>query len=103
MWKPTKIALILGIAGALAGLPSLTAAQQAAAAQKDPDAAGVAEAIRFQKAEQAAADRQARIEAREQASNSADRMAPQPKRPAKATRTAPASRKTPPPQPRNSQ
>jgi hypothetical protein len=103
MWKPTKTALILGIAGALAGLPPLTAAQQAAA-QKDPDAAGVAEAIRFQKAEQAAADRQARIEeAREHASNSADRMASQPKRPAKATRVASASRKTPPPQPNNSQ
>jgi hypothetical protein len=103
MWKPTKIVLILAIAGALEGLPSLTAGQQAAA-QKDPDAAGVAEAIRFQKAEQAAADRQARIEeAREHGANSADRMAPQPKKPVKATRPASASRKTPPPQQQNPQ
>jgi hypothetical protein len=73
--------LILGLASALAGLPSLTAAQ------KDPDAAGVAEAIRFEKAKQAAADRQARTEAaHERASNSADRMAPE------------AKSKTPPPQ-----
>ena len=51
MLKPSKIALILGLAGALAGLRSL------AAQQKDPDASGVAEAIRFEKAKQAAADR----------------------------------------------
>ena len=47
---------MIGMAGALAALPSV------AAAQKDPDAAGVAEAIRFERAKQAAADRQARIE-----------------------------------------
>ena len=52
-----RFALILGMAGALAGLPCL------AQTQRDPDAAGVAEAIRFEKAKQAAADRQARIEA----------------------------------------
>jgi len=92
MLKPSKIALILGLAGALAGLRSL------AAQQKDPDAAGVAEAIRFEKAKQAAADRQARIEAaHERATTSADRMAPEPKK-TKATRTTPAARKTPPPQ-----
>lgn len=56
MFRTTKFALILGLAGAMAALPSLTAEQ------KDPDAAGVAEAIRFEKAKQAAADRQARIE-----------------------------------------
>ena len=92
MLKPSKVALILGLASGLAGLPSLTATQ------KDPDAAGVAEAIRFEKAKQAAADRQARIEAaRERASNSADRMAPEQKGKTKANRTA-AARKTPPPQ-----
>jgi len=92
MFKPSKIALILGLAGAMAGLPSLTAAQ------KDPDAAGVAEAIRFEKAKQAAADRQARIEAaHERAATSADRMAPEPKSKTPATRTA-SARKTPPPQ-----
>ena len=37
MIKLSKYALILGLAGALAGLPTLVAAQ------KDPDAAGVAE------------------------------------------------------------
>jgi hypothetical protein len=56
MLKPSKFVLILGLTGAIAGLPCL------AAAQKDPDAAGVGEAIRFEKAKQAAADRQARIE-----------------------------------------
>ena len=93
MLKPSKIALILGLAGALAGLPSLTAQP------KDPDRAGVAEAIRFEKAKQAAADRQARIEEpRGRASNSADRMAPQPKSKTKDERTAAAARKTSPPQ-----
>jgi sRNA-binding protein len=56
MFRTTKLALIIGLAGAMAALPSLTAEQ------KDPDAAGVAEAIRFEKAKQAAADRQARTE-----------------------------------------
>jgi hypothetical protein len=56
MFRTTKLALILGLAGAMAALPSPTAEQ------KDPDAAGVAEASRFEKAKQAAADRQARIE-----------------------------------------
>lgn len=56
MFKSSRFALILGLAGALAGLPCM------AAAEKDPDAAGVAEAIRYEKAKQAAADRQARIE-----------------------------------------
>jgi hypothetical protein len=93
MLKPSKFALILGLAGAMGVLPSL-------AAVKDPDAAGVAEAIRFEKAKQAAADRQARIEAaREHASNSADRMAPEPKSKTKTAGTTSATtRKTPPPQ-----
>jgi hypothetical protein len=94
MLKPSKVALILGLAGALAGLPSL------AAQQKDPDATGVAEAIRFEKAKQAAADRQARIEeAQERASKSADRTGPEAKTKMKASRTA-SARKTPPPQER---
>lgn len=40
MSKSSKFALILGLAGALAVLPSLSA--------KDPDAAAIAEAIRFE-------------------------------------------------------
>jgi len=48
-----RLALILGLAGAAALVPAATA-------QNDP---GVAEAIRFQKAEDAAAARQARLEA----------------------------------------
>ena len=72
MFKPSRLALILGLAGAMAGLPSLAVAQQ------DSDAAGVAEAIRFQKAEDAAAARQAHSgAARAAESNSADRMAPE--------------------------
>ena len=71
MFKSSRFALILGLAGAMAGLPSLTA-------QNDSDAAGVAAAMRFQKAEDAAAARQARIEAgRKGEANSADRMATQ--------------------------
>ncbi len=62
-----RLALILGLAAGFASLPAL------AAGQKDPDAAGVQEAIRFEKAKQAAADRQARIEARGQEANTADR------------------------------
>ncbi|HTT66262.1 MAG TPA: hypothetical protein VMG35_30635 [Bryobacteraceae bacterium] len=58
MPRRSRFALILGLAGAT----SLIAAQAQSAAQKDSEAAGVAAAIRFQKAEQAAADRQARIE-----------------------------------------
>ena len=77
MLRPSKFALILGLAGALV-LPSLAVAQQEAAARKDSDAAGVAVAIRFQKAEDAAAARQARIDAaRGGESNSAARTAPQ--------------------------
>ena len=56
MSKTSKFALILGLASATAGLPALWA-------QSNSDAAGVAAAIRFQKAEDAAAARQARIEA----------------------------------------
>src|ERR1700691_4822953 len=53
MSKPSRFALILGLAGAMTGLSSLTALQ------KDPDATGVAEAIRFEKAKKAAPARQA--------------------------------------------
>jgi len=89
-----KLAMTLSLAGALAMLPSL------ALAQKDSEAAGVAEAIRFEKAKQAAADRQARIEARNQ--GSADRMStestseskPKPKK----AKTSATARTTQPPQ-----
>jgi hypothetical protein len=75
MLRPGKLSLILGLAGALV-VPALVSAQ---AAQKDPDAAGVAAAIRFQKAEDAAAARQARLDAgRAGETNSADRMAAKP-------------------------
>ena len=92
MIKPNKFALILGLAGAMAGLPSLTAQQ------KDPDAAGVAEAIRFEKAKQAAADRQARIEeARTRGEKSADRAAAAPEGTPHTVKSA-AARKVPPAQ-----
>jgi hypothetical protein len=95
MLKPGKFALILGLTGALAGLPC------PAAAQKDPDAAGVAEAIRFERAKQAAGDRQARIEeAQARGEKSADRSAPESKAKARL-KTAAAAQKTP-PAPRNS-
>jgi hypothetical protein len=48
--------LIAGMAGAMAWTPSLIAQQ------RDPDQGSVQEAIRFEKAKQAAADRQQRIE-----------------------------------------
>jgi hypothetical protein len=93
MFKRSRFALILGLAGAMAGLPSL------AAQQKDPDAAGVAEAIRFEKAKQAAADRQARIEeARERGEKFADRSASESKPKAPPVNSASAARKTPPAQ-----
>jgi hypothetical protein len=90
MIKPSKVALILGLAGAMAALPPLIADQ------KDPDAAGVAEAIRFEKAKQAAADRQARIEATQgRGENTADRMMPEAKSRAHAVKST-AARKAPP-------
>jgi len=92
MIKLSKYALILGLAGAMAGLPTLVAAQ------KDPDAAGVAEAIRFEKAKQAAADRQARIEeARARGEKSADRSVPEPKAKTHVVKSA-AAQKAPPAQ-----
>ncbi|MGA3043120.1 MAG: hypothetical protein ABSF54_20270 [Bryobacteraceae bacterium] len=92
MLKPSKVALILGLASAL-GLPSLSAQQN-----EGKDEGGVAGAIRYEKAKQAAADRQARIEeGRERAANSADRIAPETRPKMKAARTA-AARKTPQPQ-----
>jgi len=75
MLRPGKFALILGMASVMAALPTLTLAQTS---QKESEAAGVAAAIRFQRAEDAAAAREARIDAaRGGESNSADRMAPQ--------------------------
>jgi len=94
MLKPSKVALILGLAGVLAGLPSLSAQQN-----EGRDEGGVAGAIRYEKAKQAAADRQARIEAApERGANSADRMALGAKSKTKGPRTASAARKTPAPQ-----
>jgi hypothetical protein len=94
MLKPSKAALILALAGALAGLPSLSAQQD-----QGRDEGGVAGAIRYEKEKQAAADRQARIEAAQEHGmrnrDSADRMAPEAKSRMKAARSA---RKTPPPQ-----
>ncbi|MGC9945930.1 MAG: hypothetical protein ABSF64_06120 [Bryobacteraceae bacterium] len=84
MLRHSKLALILGLAGALAGLPSLTAAE------KDPDAAGVAEAIRFEKAKQAAADRQARIEEAHERAQSADRAVSEPQGKPRAVKSAAA-------------
>jgi hypothetical protein len=80
MLKPSNIAVILGLAGSLSGLPCLSA-------QNNADAAGVAEAIRFQKAEDAAAARQARIDvARTGGTNFADQQVSRTK-----TKAAPAA------------
>jgi hypothetical protein len=93
MCRTNGFALILGLAGGMAGLSPLIAQQ------KDPDATGVAEAIRFEKTKQAAADRQARIEeARERSEKSADRSASESKTKAHAVKSASAARRTPPPQ-----
>lgn len=61
MFRFRRYALILGLAGATAGLPSVIVAQDNA--QKSSDSASVAEAVRFQQAEAAAAARQAALEA----------------------------------------
>jgi len=91
-----RLALILGLAGGLAALPAM------AADQKDPDAAGVAEAIRFEKAKQAAADRQARIEAARAKGQYKDDAEAVPKPKAKTVKSAANSRKAQQPQ-RNEQ
>jgi hypothetical protein len=94
MLKPSKFVLILGLTGAIAGLPCLTAAQKA------PDAASVAEAVRFERAKQAAADRQARIEeAPVRGEKSVNGSASESKPKARTLKTA-AAQKTP-PVPRN--
>jgi hypothetical protein len=62
-----KFVLMLGLAGGLAVLPTF------ADTQKAHEDSGVAEAIRFERAKQAAADRQARIEAARSEGQSADR------------------------------
>jgi hypothetical protein len=81
MLRSGRFAVILGLAGAV-WLPSM------AVAQNDSD---VAAAIRFQKAEDAAAARQARIDARGGA-NSADRLAQPPD--SKSTPSASAQKET---------
>jgi len=63
----STLALVLGLAAAT-GLLSEVSAQQ------DSDAAGVAAAIRFQRAEDAAAARQARIEEEHQNLTSSARL-----------------------------
>ncbi len=69
-----RLTVITGLAAALVALPGLTAQQ------RSEDESGVQEAIRFEKAKQAAADRQARIEeGRSAESNSADRSVETPK------------------------
>ncbi|MGA2578299.1 MAG: hypothetical protein ABSH24_19960 [Bryobacteraceae bacterium] len=93
MFKSSRFALILGLAGAMAWLPSLSAQQ------KDPDEAGVAEAIRYERAKQAAADRQARIEeGRERGEKSADRSVSEPRPKAHPVKSAAATHKVPPPE-----
>ncbi|MGO4881534.1 MAG: hypothetical protein ACLP59_12010 [Bryobacteraceae bacterium] len=94
MLRSSRLAMILGLAAAMAG-PSITLAQKDQ--DRDQDAKGIAEAIRFQKAEDAAAARQARIEAaRARGENSADRMAPAANAKPHHVKTSTA-RKTPPP------
>lgn len=98
MSKATKLAAILGLAGALAGLPSLMA--QDRDDRVDRDDAGVREAIRYERAKQAAADRQARIESgqergdRDRDRDSVDRAATEPRARTRVRRpAAPAPRK----------
>ena len=94
-----KFLLTMGLAGALV-LPALALAQQDRTRQNDQDEPGnVADAIRFQKAEDAAAARQARIEAaREREAHSADRVMTKTRVKAKTSRTE-TTRRVPPPQP----
>ncbi len=68
MRYPIKLALAVVMAGAVTALPSWSQGQQ----KKQTEDEGVREAIRFERMKQAAADRQARIEARR---GSADRAA----------------------------
>ncbi len=92
MFKASRCALILGLAGAMAGLPAMLADDR----DRDQDNSGVAEAIRYEKAKQAAADRQERIEeARERGQINADRMAPEAKH--RDKEKGARARKTPPP------
>jgi hypothetical protein len=96
-----KFLLTIGLAGALAALPSLALAQQDRPRQSNQDEPGdVAEAIRFQKAEEAAAARQERIDAGRERDNSADREMTKTRTKARSTRPT-TTRKTPPPQPEN--
>jgi hypothetical protein len=95
MFLSGKFALILGLAGAFAALPPLTAMQ------KDPDAAGVQEAIRFEKAKQAAADRQARVEERNARANSANRSMTEARKKPRVSKTTATARKTSPPAPQH--
>jgi hypothetical protein len=94
MLRSSKFALMLGVAGALVALPSL------ATAQTGEEKGGVQEAIRFEKAKQAAADRQARIEeGRGSESQSADRAAESKAKPTAARKTKSASAQKPAPLP----
>lgn len=91
MLPSSRFAMILGLAGALAALPSLTATEKSDT--------GVAEAVRFEKAKQAAADRQARIEeSRDRDANAANGSAPAGKtknKTARQPKTKSASSKVP--------
>jgi hypothetical protein len=99
MLRPNRFAAILGLAGAMAMLPSLSAQQPESSARKDPDASGIAEAIRFHRAEDAAAARQARIEAgRDRGVRSPDRAAAPEVKTRPHTDSASARKIPPPPQ-----
>jgi hypothetical protein len=82
MFKLNRFALILGLAGVMA------------------------DAVRYEKAKHAAADRQARIEeGRERPANTADRIAVEPghRDKDKSAKPAATARRTPPPHPGNPQ
>jgi hypothetical protein len=101
MFRFKGFALILGLS-AMAALPTLSAQERDRADRKDPDAAAIAEAIRFQKAEDAAAARQARIEAASvRSERSPDRVAPAETKARPHTVKSASAHK--PPQPRSSQ
>jgi len=105
MPRNSRLAMTLGLAAALCAFPFPGLAQNNSSPDENGQSysfdqdehAGVAAAIHFQKAEDAAAARQARIEAaRERGQNSANRMATPPRNKPHQNRGA-AERTVPPP------
>ena len=93
MLTSNRLAIIAGLASAMAGLPPLNAQD------RDRDEGNVQEAIRFEKAKEAAAERQQRIEdqqGRGQPADRADSTAKPKKAPERKTKASGGEKKTPP-------